>query len=192
MFDQLKGFIFDLDGTLFDTQLDFDKMRIDLAFPKGAPILEQLALIQDTKELERCHQIIHEHEMYGAQIAKPFPYVLELLSLLKLRNIPHAIVTRNSKLPTKSLLKRYQLDYIYTITREDFVPKPDPSSLLHLKTMWDIENTHLCYIGDYLHDLEAARNAGMKSVLYRNHKNEEFEKEADMVIHCFNEILTTL
>lgn len=192
MLRELKGFIFDLDGTLFDSKLDFDLMRTDLNFPKDVPILEHLELITDENERVKCHDIIHQHELKGAQIAKPFPGVLELLELLKEKNIPHAIITRNSKVPTTYLLEKYKLDYIYTITREDFIPKPDPTSLLHIQKTWGISQHQLCYIGDFLHDLQAARNAGMKAILYRNHKNQAFESEADYILHDFNEIIAAL
>ena len=38
-----RGVIFDLDGTLIDSQLDFDAMRRDMQFPAGEPILESVA-----------------------------------------------------------------------------------------------------------------------------------------------------
>ena len=192
MLNLLKGYIFDLDGTLFDSKLDFDQMRLDLNFPKGASILEHLESILDETEKKKCQEIIHQHEMTGANIAKPFPFVLELLELLNQKNIPHAIITRNSKKPTSYLLKKYQLDHIYTITREDFVPKPDPSSLLHVQEKWKLPHSELCYIGDFLHDLEAAKNAGMKAILYRNHKNDIYEEYADYVLKDFSEIIKAL
>ena len=37
-----KAFIFDMDGTLVDSFLDFDSMREELNFPKGVPLLEYI------------------------------------------------------------------------------------------------------------------------------------------------------
>lgn len=192
MFKNLKAYIFDLDGTLFDTQLNFDLMREEMDFPKGASILEHLETITDTQYLKQCHQIIDKHEMHGANIATPMPNAIELLHKLKELNLPHAIVTRNSKGPTHHVLKRFNLDYIKTITREDFEPKPDPASLNYLQSQWEIDSKHICYIGDYLHDLQAAANANMLAVLYRNNKNKEFEEQADISIKNFSEILSEL
>ena len=36
----IKGVVFDLDGTLVDSRLDFDAIRAELDFPQGRPILE--------------------------------------------------------------------------------------------------------------------------------------------------------
>ena len=41
-FSKLDLFIFDMDGTLVDSALDFDAMRQELGFPKDAPILEHI------------------------------------------------------------------------------------------------------------------------------------------------------
>jgi len=38
----IRGIIFDLDGTLADSQLDFDAMRREMELPLGLPILEAL------------------------------------------------------------------------------------------------------------------------------------------------------
>jgi phosphoglycolate phosphatase-like HAD superfamily hydrolase len=38
-----KGVIFDLDGTLADSRLDFARLRADLGLPPPTPILEALA-----------------------------------------------------------------------------------------------------------------------------------------------------
>ena len=45
-----RGIIFDLDGTLVDSRLDFDAMRREMGLPVGVPILEGLANVPDGPE----------------------------------------------------------------------------------------------------------------------------------------------
>ena len=49
---QVRGIIFDLDGTLVDSRLDFDAMRHEMGLPTGIPILEGLAAIPDGLDRE--------------------------------------------------------------------------------------------------------------------------------------------
>ena len=44
--DQLKGIIFDLDGTLANTYLDFPQMCRDAGLPEGTRILEHCAALK--------------------------------------------------------------------------------------------------------------------------------------------------
>ena len=41
----IRGFIFDLDGTLVDSRLDFEAIRRDMGLPSRTPILEALERI---------------------------------------------------------------------------------------------------------------------------------------------------
>lgn len=42
-----RGVIFDLDGTLVDSGLDFDSMRREMGLDPGTPILESLATLPE-------------------------------------------------------------------------------------------------------------------------------------------------
>lgn len=55
-----RGIIFDLDGTLVDSQLDFVSMRADLAIPDGADILTWIASAEPPEQ-ERLHAIVHHY-----------------------------------------------------------------------------------------------------------------------------------
>ena len=73
----LHGIIFDLDGTLIDSQLDFDQMRSDMDLPPGQPILEALAAVPPGEILNKKLRILREHEFRGADLATLMPGVRE-------------------------------------------------------------------------------------------------------------------
>ena len=68
----IKGIIFDMDGTLIDSRLDFDQMRVDLGLPVEAPILETIESYTGDRRLE-CERILRRHEQRGVQLATVFP-----------------------------------------------------------------------------------------------------------------------
>ena len=80
-FPPARGVIFDLDGTLVDSGLDFNAMRAEMGLPAGRPILEAIASLPSSRQ-RVCWEILHRHEFEGATRATPMPAVHDLLSLL--------------------------------------------------------------------------------------------------------------
>ena len=73
----IRGVIFDLDGTLADSRLDFVAMRHEMELPPDVPILEALTRL-DPLHADRCRAILHRHELAGAERAVLLPGVAEL------------------------------------------------------------------------------------------------------------------
>ncbi len=59
--------IFDLDGTLVDSGLDFPLMRREMGLPVGMPILEGLAEIPPGERLDECLRVLDRHECEAAR-----------------------------------------------------------------------------------------------------------------------------
>lgn len=189
--NSIEAFIFDLDGTLVDSGLDFDQMRLDLGFPTGEPVLEQLELIEDQSELDWANTIIHKHELEGALNSTIYEGVAELLEYLKKSNKKIGLLTRNSTKVTEITLKKFNLKHYFDIiyTRDNCVAKPDPRGLLLMLEKWEITADRALYFGDFKLDLDTAKNAKIKSVLYLNSKNSSFAKEANYAISSYSELL---
>ncbi|HZL86760.1 MAG TPA: HAD family hydrolase [Pirellulaceae bacterium] len=160
----IRGIIFDLDGTLVDSGLDFDAMRREMGLPAGMPILEGIATLQGA-EAERSRRILHEHEWAGYQRATLLPGAAELLAWLRENDRRVGIVTRNSRDVSLATLMRLNVDCDTVLTRDDGPIKPDPWPVAQICRQWKAPPRAVVMVGDFLFDVEAGRAAGTRTVL---------------------------
>lgn len=161
----IRGVIFDLDGTLVDSALDFDLMRQEMQLEPGQPLLETLATLGEARA-EECRQILQRHERAGADRATVIPGVEALLAELAARQIRTAVFTRNARQMTLATLDRLGLHLDRVIAREDAPPKPDPTGIWKVCESWALDRREVAMVGDYAFDIEAGRRAGVWTVLY--------------------------
>ncbi|HJT35227.1 MAG TPA: HAD family phosphatase [Pirellulales bacterium] len=122
----IRGLIFDLDGTLVDSGLDFEQMRCEMGLAPGSPLLESLASLSDA-EAQRCRQILARHERAGAERAVLMPGVAEFLAEVTARGIRCAVFTRNGREIARLTLDRLALNVETIVAREDAPIKPNPT-----------------------------------------------------------------
>jgi HAD superfamily hydrolase (TIGR01549 family) len=186
-FPPARGVIFDLDGTLVDSGLDFDAMRREMQLPTRQPILEAIAALP-TAQAERCWKILHRHEREGAARARPMPHVEALLALLAQRGLRRAVLTRNSREAAEGCLQRLSTPFDLLLSREDAPPKPDPLGIFKICRAWALHPREVAMVGDFRFDLEAARHAGTRAVLYTQGQSPEDWADfpaADYLLHSF-------
>uniref|UniRef100_A0A486XJF3 Phosphoglycolate phosphatase n=1 Tax=Rheinheimera sp. BAL341 TaxID=1708203 RepID=A0A486XJF3_9GAMM len=188
----IKAVIFDLDGTLVDSALDFCAMCDEIGWPRGTQLLEQLALETDQRERARIEAIIHRHELQGAMNASWMPGAEQCLHKLNAAAIPLAILTRNMRQATALTLQRLQIPIARVLTREDCAAKPNPEGLLLFASQLQLPVQHMVYVGDYVFDLQTAANAGMASCLYLNEHNQHFAEQADWTFSHFDQLTVAL
>lgn len=195
---KLKVFIFDMDGTLVDSRLDFDRMREELGFPQGVPLLEHIDSIKDQtdeKTLNYYFEVIHRHELEGARNSELMPGVREFLHFLEEFGVKTAVLTRNNLEVTELTFSKWNLNFSQVLSRDCVTrPKPHPEGLLKICQELEANPYEAVYMGDFLFDLEAAHNAGMKAILYTPKEQElltELDEKADVTVRCFKTLKDT-
>ncbi|PHS19051.1 MAG: hypothetical protein COA78_01420 [Blastopirellula sp.] len=186
------GIIFDMDGTLVDSQLDFNAMRAEMELPAGQPILESLDKLDPARRVA-CDVILARHEAAGAVCATLITGVAEMLSIVQSQKIKMAIVTRNSRMTTDKTLARLNVAQHFDpiLTRECGPQKPDPWSILQICQQWKLDPKEVVMVGDFHFDLITGNNAGCPSVLYTGGRlKTEIEGHylADYYVDSFQEI----
>ena len=157
----VKGVIFDLDGTLVESFLDFKQIRHEIGCPADQDILDYLDSLPKAQKIQ-AHEVILGHEIRDAKRAKILPNGVSMINQVKLANLPMAIVTRNCRLATQTKLANNHIDISLVFTREDAPAKPNPAALLQIAELWTICPSDILYVGDYIYDQQAAENAGMQ------------------------------
>jgi phosphoglycolate phosphatase-like HAD superfamily hydrolase len=84
----IRGVVYDLDGTLVDSGLDFPAIRREMGLPEGVPILEALSEIPQGERLDNCLRVLARHEDEAAERATLMPGAADLVSHLAAKNIP--------------------------------------------------------------------------------------------------------
>jgi HAD superfamily hydrolase (TIGR01509 family) len=159
-----RAVIFDLDGTLADSLLDFDAIRAEIGLLPGLPILEQLAEV-GPDERERAEAIMRRHERTAIAAATLTDGCADLLGYLATLRIPMAILTRNVREVVDSFARAFDLRFQAVYTREDGPPKPSPAGVLKLCATLGVSPAETLTVGDYKFDVLAGRDAGSRTAL---------------------------
>ena len=182
--------IFDMDGTLTEELLDFDLIRREIGVPMNVGILEHISRLSG-EEMTRAEEILHRHEMAAAATCAVCDGALVVLAALRAEGIRTALLTRNSAACAKAVLSRHGLSLDYVATREHVPHKPHADSILNITRHFEILPEQTLMVGDYLYDVQAARNAGADSALL--HMDEgpwpEFAGQATYKVRHLREVL---
>ena len=185
----IRGIVFDMDGTLVDSRLDFDAMRREMELPHQMPILEAVTRLPPA-HAARCQAILDRHEREGVQRATLLPGAAELLAELRARGIRLAIATRNSHFHTDATLRKLAVQVDFALTRDDGPVKPDPWAAVHACTRWQSPPQQVAVIGDYRFDIECGRAAGCRTVLLTHpHDPAAYpnDEQADLLLRSLAE-----
>jgi HAD superfamily hydrolase (TIGR01549 family) len=186
----VAGVIFDMDGTLVDSGLDFDQIRAEMGLGKG-PILETMATLPADRR-RACELILDRHEMAGAERATLLSGAIEWIQRLDRAGIPRAIFTRNSRTIVDRTLKRCGLEFQTVVSREDAPAKPDPAGIHLCCQEWNVSPADVLMVGDYVYDIEAGRRAQSRTALLTHGKYWHFAEMADYRWHDLLEGLADL
>ena len=185
---QVKAVVFDLDGTLIESNHDYDEMarRVKLILEEtGVPTeafsqqgriweiiqggmrsLQELGLpperIKDI--LDRIDEALNEVEVSSMASVELQPGATELLEHLRERGIKIGIATRScGEYARRSMEASRLADYFDIILARDEVefPKPDPRHLLQVLEELKTTPQKAIFVGDTETDQRTARAAGI-------------------------------
>ncbi len=168
-----SAFLFDWDGVVAETKLDFTAVRERYYGGRRAMLLEEASTLAPSDK-EALMKDLCALEMEGAEKSVAVPGALELIERLKSQNIPIAIVSRNCAESIELAAKNIGLQLPENVWNRDNSQwiKPDPRSLLHAASVLGVQPHDCVFIGDFIYDIQCARRAGMRSVLVQRDEPE--------------------
>ncbi len=185
---RLKGVVFDMDGTLTVSPLDFDLIRAECGIPKGRPILEYIEGRPES-ERRRMRGVLHRHERRAARQCTLRDGAKEVTEELVRRGVKTALLTRNSWESVQTVLRRFGLRFDCCVSRDDGEPKPSPQPVLRIAGELGLAPAELLVVGDYVFDVQAGRAAGARTAFVRTREDREPPQDADLVIEDLRELL---
>ncbi|HIE53402.1 MAG TPA: HAD family hydrolase [Armatimonadetes bacterium] len=181
----VRAVLFDFDGTLVDTRIDFARMRQEVRAllpqfgvqldPRPRYILElieaaEALLRQQDRQWARAfrqaaEEIVLTLELEGAQRAQVIPGIPDLLRRLRAAGIQIAVLTRNCRVAVELALTRCPLLYDVLLTRDDVsLIKPHPAHAQHALTSLGVPQAQSVLVGDHVGDMECAQKLGLRGV----------------------------
>jgi HAD superfamily hydrolase (TIGR01509 family) len=187
-----RAVIFDLDGTLADSALDFDAIRAEIGLQPALPILEQLATA-DAETCARAEVIMRRHERDAIAGARLTDGCAELLAHLVARRTPIGILTRNIREVVETFAQTFGFAFDAIYTREDGPPKPSPAGVLALCEKLGATPADTLMVGDFKFDVLAGRRAGSPTVLLRSEplppEDHEDWGSPDLTVRSLRELI---
>jgi HAD superfamily hydrolase (TIGR01549 family) len=183
-----KAFIFDLDGTLVESELNFSQIRHEIHCPADQDILTFIANLPTEQARNQAEAIVLKHEIADAYYAKWMPGAQGFVEQLAYQKYPLAIVTRNSKAATQVKVNNNNIPIKTILTREDAPAKPEPTALLHIAQKWNMAPADIAYVGDYIYDIQAANNAGMQAWSYGFDTQYYPKNKVSVYFECFTQL----
>ncbi|WDL96689.1 HAD family hydrolase [Alicyclobacillus sp. ALC3] len=175
----MKAFLFDLDGTLHDSEsLGSKAYSVAIQTVLGRKLSEEeriqlmgkpfsvLSELFPGQEGLIVEQTLSFYEQRNHEI-EAYPGVSEVLEHLKARNYRMGVVTSKLKRNALKELRCTGLidNFEVILTQEDtVVHKPDPLPLLVAAQKMGLTPAECFYIGDQPTDIEASNAAGMRSI----------------------------
>lgn len=188
---RIQTVLFDLDGTLIDTnelilasfehtfkQFGLSFTREQLKQFNGPPLWETFSAI-NPDQAEKMVQIYREHNhAHHEEYVKLFPNVIETIERLKAHQINIGIVTAKMRDGVEIGMKMTGLDRLAdtVVTFNDVRhSKPHPEPVIKALNNLEASAQTAIMVGDNYHDIEAGKRAGTFTAgVAWSHKEREF------------------
>lgn len=201
----VKGVVFDLDGTLIRSSVNFKAMKrrmIEILARYGVPrellstdkttvenlrraekIWDEMGVDQEVRRraLKEVEEVMNEAELEALPTVEAIEGVREALEKLRGRGLKLAVLTRGHQTYAVEALRRAGLlELIDVILTRDTVkkPKPDPEALLEAADRLGLGTDEIIFVGDHPIDSACAEGASVRfiAVLTGYMKREEWRR----------------
>ena len=180
---ELNAVLFDLDGTLVHTKIDFPRMYREMrtmaqAVGVSAETLEHMQALEIVDAAvarageagsalkQRMFEVLEEIEHDGSVDPEPAPGARELFAKLHAADVNIGIVTRNCRAVSLPLLDQFGLDADIVLTRDDVVrTKPNPEHLRLALEILGVDAANSAMVGDHWLDVKAGQEAGCAATI---------------------------
>ncbi len=190
---KIKAVLFDVDGSLIDSQAalyylfkdalkkfeENNKTKEEILRPVGSSSrawLKRLVPRLEKEKLEKMRRwtVMQYAEYYMRKHAKPIRYSNEVLKELKKNNIKLGIVTNQTRKQVNMAFKIFRFNKFNVIASVDKVkrPKPQPDLLKYALKKLKLKKDEVIYIGDTRADIKAGKAAGIETYLLEHRYNK--------------------
>ena len=198
---RLKAMVFDLDGTLIDSKIDYERMagmirevlstagvadehlsdrrKIYQIIRGGDRVLAEMGVDPERRPVITADmvKIMNRVELEGAHLSKPMRNAGETLLALRQRGLAIGVATRGCREYAIESMRLTGLNgYVdKCLARDDTpYPKPDPRHLLDVIIHLKSDPSEVIFVGDTSTDLETAEAARVNFIGYK--RDEEWGK----------------
>lgn len=176
----IRTILFDLDGTLIDTneliissfQHTLDQYapnkfkREDILNFIGPPLRDSFLSV-DMDQVEAMIETYREHNIKNHDdFVTAYPTVVETMKALKAKGFKLGIVTTKMRKTVDMGMKLTELDGLFevVVTLDDVThAKPHPEPIVKAMNALNANPAETIMVGDNTHDIEAGKNAGIKT-----------------------------
>jgi phosphoglycolate phosphatase len=188
----VKAVVFDLDGTLMESSIDYEKMGslikellVSMGLPEpledrrkvyrvirgGAATLQEYGLPEANLEstMAEMETIMNAVELEGLEAITLKPHAREAVEELHEQGLRLGVATRSHREYALRCLERHDiLRFLHHVVARDDVPypKPDPRHLLYTIDILGVDHGETLFVGDTTTDLHTAEAAGVEFVGY--------------------------
>ena len=203
-------YLFDFDGTLFDTlpssiyvfkkayeNIGYDIKEEDILGYTREPIPDSYKRLGAPQEkyrsfIEDINKYVNSKE--SVDLTNIYDDTYDTIIDLRMLEAELGIVTSNHATHVRDVLKKFdmQKDFFKEIigNKEAPTPKPNPGPILKALEMFNYQGDKkdVCYVGDSLNDCIAATKAGIVPILLD--REHEYNDAPYQIIHSLNELLS--
>ena len=184
----MKNFIWDFDGTLFDTYTHtvtiLHRYMAELGRPLDYAQLYSVCRNHIGKAMELCGAsgeewqefFRREADITAAPVARPYEGTGEMLAAVTAAGGANFLYTHRNAIALKYLREYGYMKYFtgYVTMENGFAPKPAPDAILYLIDKFGLDPAETVMIGDREIDVLSGVNAGVHACLFTDgYRNAE-------------------